>query len=128
MWCSMKGFEYENQNTSWIWISTSNLALKTYKSFKSLHMWCSMVGFEFENQNTFWIWISVSNLDLKTYKSFKSLLMWCSMVGFEFENQNTQPNQRALNFNPTDKHSLSGRMSDCKLRCRTMGTKFEFCS
>ena len=23
----------------------------------------------------------------------------------DFENQNTQPNQRALNFNPTDKHS-----------------------
>ena len=61
----------------------------------------------------------------KTYKSFKSL---CSMVGFEFENQNTQPNQRALNFNPTDKHSLSSRMSDCKLRCRTMGQNSVFCS
>ena len=30
------GFEFENQNTFWIWISISNLVLKTYKSFKSL--------------------------------------------------------------------------------------------
>ena len=34
--------------------------------------------------------------------------------------------QNALSFNPTDKDSLNGQISNCMLQCRTMGHKSAF--